>query len=80
MSHELPILPTVHYLRAYSQIKLNSDSQTTLVGWVNNIGDIMVGGIDHKSGKVLPEVKLKDELNKDDHANPSIMMLQVLRQ
>ena len=49
----------------------------TYVGWVNKFGDILVGGIDHNTGKVLPEVTLKKHLNKDDHANPSLMILQV---
>ena len=47
------------------------------MGWVNNFGDILVGGIDHNTGKVLPEVMLKKRLNKDDHANPSLLILQV---
>jgi hypothetical protein len=45
---------------------------------VNKFGDILVGGIDHNTGKVLPEVTLKKHLNKDDHANPSLMILQVM--
>ena len=51
--------------------------QRTYIGWVNNFGDILVGGIDHQTGKLLPEVTIKKHLNKDDHANPSIMILQV---
>jgi hypothetical protein len=51
----------------------------TYVGWVNSEGDILAGGFDHTSGQVLMEVLLHKKLQKDDHANPSVLMLQVCK-
>ena len=31
----------------------------TYVGWVNSLGDIMIGGYDHDTIQVLPEVTIK---------------------
>lgn len=50
----------------------------TYIGWVNNLGDILIGGIDHGAQEVLPSFTLRKALNKDDHANPSILLLQVI--
>ncbi len=55
-----------------------SQRKRTYVGWVNNLGDILIGGIDHESNKLLPEVTLRKRLNKDDHANPALLILQVM--
>jgi hypothetical protein len=46
------------------------------VGWVNSLGDIMVGGFDHEARSVLPEITIKAKLQKDDHANPSLLILE----
>ena len=52
-------------------------NKRTYIGYVNKKGDIMVNVIDHESNKVMKEVTLKPKLNKDDHANPSLIMLDV---
>jgi len=48
----------------------------TYVGWVNSQGDIMLGGFDHKRLSVLNEVVVKHRFQKDDHSNPSLMILE----
>ena len=53
-----------------------SQYKRTFVGWVNSLGDIMVGGFDHETMSVLPEITIKAKLQKDDHANPSLLILE----
>ena len=35
----------------------------------------MVGGFDHETSNILPEITIKAKLQKDDHANPSLVVL-----
>ncbi len=45
----------------------------TYAGWVNSAGDIQVAAYDHRTGK--SEVStLKAKLERDDHANPAILI------
>ena len=53
--------------------------QNVYIGWVNKNGDIVIGCIDYNSLKPLKEFVIKKELQKDDHANPSILILQVCK-
>ena len=53
--------------------------QNVYIGWVNKNGDIVIGCIDYNSLKPLKEFVIKKELQVDDHANPSILILQVCR-
>ncbi len=46
----------------------------TFAGWVNSFGDIQVGEYDHATGKINTAV-LHRFLHKDDHANPSLLLL-----
>jgi hypothetical protein len=46
---------------------------TTFAGWVNSAGDIMIGALDHKNGGIMTAV-LAEKVDKDDHANPSILI------
>jgi rhamnogalacturonyl hydrolase YesR len=45
----------------------------TYMGWVNGSGDIVVAAYDHASGKIDTAV-VHEKLEKDDHANPSILV------
>lgn len=45
--------------------------QRTYVGWLTAAGDVMVGCYDHRTDAV-ETVKLKEQLQKDDHANPAL--------
>ena len=56
---------------------LGSLHKNIYIGWVNKNGDIIIGCIDYNSFKPLKEFVIKKELQKDDHANPSILILQV---
>ena len=56
---------------------LGSIHKNIYIGWVNKNGDIIIGCIDYNSLKPLKEFVIKKELQKDDHANPSILILQV---
>ena len=58
-------------------VKSGKSHKRTYVGWVTKKGDIFVGGIDHNLQKILPEVLIKAKLQKDDHANPSLLILKV---
>jgi rhamnogalacturonyl hydrolase YesR len=45
----------------------------TYAGWVNSYGDIQVGAYDHRTG--ITEIStLKAKLERDDHANPAILI------
>ena len=59
---------------------IGSLHQNVYIGWVNKNGDIVIGCIDYNSLKPLKEFVIKKELQKDDHANPSILILQVCKQ
>lgn len=43
-------------------------------GWVASDGSIMVGSYNEKTGEIL-EVNIYPKFNKDDHANPSFLIL-----
>jgi len=43
---------------------------------VTKEGDILIGGIDHDDEFLLEPFLIKKKLQKDDHANPSILILQ----
>ena len=58
---------------------IGSLHQNVYIGWVNKNGDIVIGCIDYNSLKPLKEFVIKKELQVDDHANPSILILQVCR-
>ena len=45
----------------------------TYVGWVNRAGDIMIAAYDHDTG-AIERATIHTALNKDDHANPSIVI------
>jgi hypothetical protein len=38
----------------------------------------MIGGFDHETLAVMPEVTIKAKLQKDDHANPSLLVIIIL--
>ena len=65
------------YSSTYLFVKSGKSHKRTYVGWVTKKGDIFVGGIDHNLQKILPEVLIKAKLQKDDHANPSLLILKV---
>ncbi len=45
----------------------------TYVGWVNASGDVVVAQYDHDTGEVTA-VEVRDELQRDDHASPAILI------
>ena len=45
----------------------------TYVGWVNKAGDIKLAAVDNKTSKI-ETVTLKKNLQKDDHANPALLV------
>ena len=46
----------------------------TFAGWGNSFGDIQVGEYDHTKG-IINTATLHRFLHKDDHANPSLLLL-----
>lgn len=50
------------------------DSEKTYIGFVNSAGDLMISSKDHETGLESSKVIYKG-FQKDDHVNPSILML-----
>ncbi len=46
----------------------------TYAGWVNSQGDVVVGAYDHRSKEVQTAI-LHRQLERDDHASPSLLIL-----
>ncbi len=51
------------------------DYKRDYISWINKNGDIKVGYFDHDSGEMASTI-IKNELEVDDHANPSLIMLE----
>lgn len=49
--------------------------QRTYAGWLTKNGDVMVGAYDHQMGSIST-VMIKESLQKDDHANPSLYFIE----
>src|SRR5690606_30431542 len=52
----------------------NGQSETVYFGYINSIGDVMIGSKDIKSGKV-DHFALHDSLQIDDHNVPALIVL-----
>jgi hypothetical protein len=55
-------------------VLFEGDHHRVYSGWVDSKGSIVVSSLDLETGVISEEV-LHSEFNKDDHANPSIMIL-----
>nr|MBX2875170.1 BNR repeat-containing protein [Saprospiraceae bacterium] len=58
----------------FSDPRAVSLNQQIFAGWVTSDGSIMVGSYHEKTG-VSKQVTLYPQFNKDDHANPSLIIL-----
>jgi hypothetical protein len=55
-------------------VRFQGDHDRTYSGWVDSEGSIVVGSLDLESGERF-EHTLQASFNRDDHANPSLMIL-----
>ena len=69
-AQQLEIIPNTNFIH-----HSGPQHKRTYVGWVNSLGDIMIGGFDHETLVVMPEVTIKAKIQKDDHANPSLLVI-----
>jgi hypothetical protein len=53
----------------------HGNHQRTYVGWVTSVGDVQVTSYDHVT-KQIETSTLHQKLDVDDHANPSLLMLE----
>ncbi len=58
----------------FSDLRAIHRNKKTYFGYVNSFGNIEIGVYDHKSGKIVTKI-LHSFLQKDDHANPSLLFL-----
>lgn len=53
----------------------HGDHQRTYVGWVTSVGDVQVASYDHAT-KQIETSTLHEAIDVDDHANPSLLVLE----
>ncbi|NOG55827.1 MAG: hypothetical protein HND57_16125 [Planctomycetes bacterium] len=55
-------------------VHYKGERDCTYIGWVNSQGDVVIGQYDHETG-LMANTVLSRRLQRDDHANPSVLIL-----
>lgn len=55
-------------------VYVSRPAERIYAGWVDSTGSIFVGSLDPKTGKIA-STNLRDRFEKDDHANPALLVL-----